>query len=339
MKNSGISVFVIGLALGLVVGVGAGAALALRASPAAVVPSVGKSEPRPAADPARAAIAGWRGLRGADGSPADFATRADAFRALLARLDEAQFPGLLSPLASSKDATEQRLLRIGFDVWCARAPEAAARWAAALPVAWSERGFGWSDFCVQAARAWAERDLMAATSWACALPDEELAGTVARALIGRVATQDEARALALAGGRGKAFSRQLYAEILTVLAKRDPAAAVRRLGPLVWNRQDGWDLMPGLTAWAKLDMDAAAAWVLAQPMSGGYSHSNVLWNMTKEPAAMLAAVVRQPDFKGRQQVLGSLFFDWGQDKPEAAVAWLRGVEDADLRNALVEQAA
>ena len=277
-------------------------------------------------DNAASAIAAWSALRGPDGRPPDFATRADALHALLVRLPPEAFPKLLAALAPDPSSAGLRLLDIGFDAWVETDPAAATRWVAAAKLASA-------DLAVRGIRGWSSRDADAASSWACALQDTELAARLAGWALSALARKDPARALALASSRDDAFRDAIFPSIIEPLSKADPAAAVQAYGPLIWNDGKGFGtLRDALRAWALRDPAAALTWLARQPQSSGILdwHLADLARGSKNRAVIATTIATAPGFPGRQTTLPIILSDWANEQPAEALEWLKSLRDPDL---------
>ncbi|MEY4489287.1 MAG: hypothetical protein RIQ79_1795, partial [Verrucomicrobiota bacterium] len=114
-------------------------------------------------DPAAAAVSAWLSLRGPDGRPANYATRATSLRALLLQLPSDAFPRLLEGLSRAETGNydEQRLYRIAFSSWTTLDAPAATGWAFA-------QGGKFAYFAGESLSAWSAKDPAAAAAWACA---------------------------------------------------------------------------------------------------------------------------------------------------------------------------
>ena len=293
--------------------------------------------PALAADSAATAIAAWQALHAADGSPADFATRAEVLRVLLVRLPATAFPRLLDPLVGAGLSEDDRALRqIAFSAWIESDPASATAWAAAGP----DR----QDLARLALLAWSERDPRAAAAWACALPDETSARRLAALALPVLAALDAGQALALASARGDAFLDEVLPAMLATLAKSDPASALRTYGPRLWKNGNGlWRLREALGEWTARDPAAAIAWVVAQP--GGHDGEIGRWlgelagSGDSPNPAFVNALATLPGIPSRQAALGSLLLRWSRKNPGEALAWLDTLSDRHLRNAILERAA
>lgn len=276
------------------------------------------------------AIAAWRGLRAADGSPASYAARADALRVLLARLPAEAFPRLLDTLAAAETDADRRLRGIAFDAWTETDAPAAARWAAAA-------GPDLRGLARKAVEAWAALDAPAASAWACALRDPEAARELASLALAALAATDPARALALAGSRDDAFEKAVFPALFENLAKADPAAALRAHGSVIWANGDGfWKLNDTLRAWAKKDPEAAIAWIIAQPCPHQGMMSNWLADLaqTPEESLRLAAIIADnPAIPERDEALGWMLQRFSERDAAPVIAWLDAHASPELRAA------
>ncbi|MEY4489403.1 MAG: hypothetical protein RIQ79_1911 [Verrucomicrobiota bacterium] len=293
--------------------------------------------PTLAADSASSAIVAWHALRAPDGRPADFATRADALRALLLRLPLTSFPRFLAPLVGAKLSEDDRSLRqIAFSTWIESDPSSAATWALAS-------GPDQQDLARQAVSTWSSRDPRAAAVWACALPDQETARRFAALTLPALAALDSTQALALASARGDAFLDQLLPDLLTTLAKTDPATALRTYGPRVWKNGGGfWRLRQPLGEWAARDPAAAIAWIVAQPSKDRGEMGQWLGELAQNNAQrnlVATALATQPGVPNRQSALGNMLSRWANQDPVEALAWLDTLSDRNLRIAILERSA
>ena len=279
------------------------------------------------------ALSAWLALPRAPGARANHAVRAEALRALLSRLPEAEFPRLLDSILRLEDEARDNLRRLAFDTWADLDPAAAARWAAAA-------GAPARNLARQAAKAWALRDPLSALAWASALPDETLAIDLAATVIGQLPPGDLTRALGLIETRGPVFRDALAATLFRPLSKTDPAAAVRAFGPTMWRRgTEIWQLDTALAAWARTDLDGALAWLSAQPRAQELPNIAARLGTDDVSRARLgAALLGRADFPMRQAALGELVSDWVEKSPAAALAWLDTVKDRELRERILELA-
>jgi len=274
------------------------------------------------------AIQAWANLRAPDGSPASYPARASALRVLLSRLSPADFPRLFAVLPPPDSEPHRRLRQIAYDGWIAVDAPAAARWAATA-------GKPFSDLVRQATRAWSDLDPAAAAAWACALPDRELAATLAREALLVLARSAPERALALANSRDDAFRAAVLP--VDILAQGDPATAVQALAPGAWNNGSGFEqLRESIRAWALKDPAAALAWLAKQPRN---SHSDAprwvarLASTPDELRTFAGLVATSPDFPQKAETLGQLIFNWGisPGRSAEALAWLAEHSDPATR--------
>ena len=279
------------------------------------------------------ALSAWLALPRSHGPRANHAARAEALRALLSRLPEAEFPRLLDAILRLDDEARDDLRRLAFDTWADLDPAAAARWAAAA-------GAPARNLARQAAKAWALRNPLAALAWVAALPDEALAIDLAGTVIGLLPPGDLTRALCLIEARGPVFRDALAAALFRPLAKADPAAAVRAFGPAMWRRSSEIrQLDTALAAWTRIDLDGALAWLSAQPRAEDFpALATRLGTDDASRARLGAALLARADFPMRQATLGELVSDWVAKSPAAALAWLDTVKDRELRERILERA-
>jgi hypothetical protein len=294
------------------------------------------SPPALAPDTIGPALAAWRTLRAADGSPAAYPLRAQALRALLARLPAEAFPRLLATFAGTVPPDDARLRQIAFDRWVELDAPAATRWAASA-------GKNLRHLARQSALAWAALDAPAAAAWVCALSDPEAARELARFVLPALAETDVSAALALAGSRDDAFREAVLPSLLEPLAKADPATALRTYGPTLWkNGQGFWQLRDTISEWSRRDPAAALAWLTAQPtgdQADQLSHwISTLAQTTEERRALATVLAANPAIPQGREALGNIFFSWGTDKPADALAWLNQLPDPDLRLSLLVRA-
>ena len=347
-----------GFCLGLLLG-GAATWFALRAPAAAPRSDAAPSAPRPAVlaawswrdsatppllarDESAAAVSAWLALRGPGGGAPSYALRAASLRALVLRLPAEGFSRLVEGLASSDKDEDQRLLRIAFTAWTTKDPAASTRWVATRVGADSDERF--YSLAREALESWSARDAVAAAVWASSLPDLKIARQFAGLALAGLAAKDPARALALAHSRDNAFRDAVLPDMLEVLGKSDPAGTLRTFAPELWKNGEGfYSLRPLISAWMKQDSHAALAWLLTQPAGEGQEVSYWFANLGDGSAAwrrtVADAVASTPGIVNRARALRDLLFQWGNDKPDEALAWLKDLPDADLRITLLERAA
>jgi hypothetical protein len=294
--------------------------------------------PLPAASVAPS-ISAWLALRAPDGSPADFATRASALRALLVRLPSAGFSALVDALVRSTRDEDALFLREAFDNWAALDAPAAARWAAS-------RGTASLAFARDAVRLWIAQDPSTAAAFACSVDDETIAASLAGPPLAALAEKDPARALALARSRGESFRISALSGIVETLGRADPAGTVRTYGPELWRGGSGLHMLRGpLTAWVKQDPAAALAWLVSQPRdpipgASDFDWINSFGNRTPEWRRTVAdAFLKTPDQTRRAAALHPILTKWSNEHPKEALAWLDSLSDPDLRLTLLERAA
>ena len=288
-------------------------------------------------NPASAAVSAWLALRGPDGRPAAYATRAAGLRALLLQLPADAFPRLVDGLSRSSSDDDLRLRRIAFSAWTTQDASAATRWAFAQ----GEKSF---DLAQEALVAWAAQDAAAAAAWACALPDEKHAGRFAGQTLAALAEKDPTRALELARSRGDAFRESMLASVLRTLGKKDPAGTLRAFAPELWKNGRGfYTLREVISTWVKQDPSAAVAWLLAQPRDGNTNVANWFPNLDDgSPASRRAvadAIVSAPGVANRASVMRDILLNWSSSHPDDLQAWLRQLPDPDLRLNLIENAS
>ncbi len=289
---------------------------------------------------ATAAIDAWLALRGPDGAPPDFATRASSLRALLARLPADAFPHLLNALARTASTAEDRLLRdVAFDGWLVGDAPAAARWAVASGTDPEHR-----QLARKAVQDWARADALAASTWACSLADSEAARQLAGIALRALAKEDSTQALALARSRDEEFHRSVMGAILETLGKADPAGTLRTYGPELWNNGKGFhSLRSTLAAWVKQDPAAALGWLVAQPRRNERELASWLANFGDNSAqwrrTVAETIATAPGITGRGAALQDLLFRWSSESPDEAVAWLDSLADPDLRVTLIDRAS
>ena len=265
--------------------------------------------PPPLADAAaRAAIAAWVGLRGPDGKPADFATRAHALHALLAYLPNEAYPRLLSALLPHSGADDRDLLGIVFNLYAEHDPAGAARWALAAP---EGDNFSPRWQATLAVQSWAARDASAASAWVRSLGDPGL-------------------------------MRDLAALLLAELAKTDPISALQAYGPQLWDKGQGFYAMTEpLANWAKRDPAAALAWLVAQPIRSGSDHQRSWWirqiTAPDQAPAMMKAIAAHPGFPGQGKSLDAVLTVWAGAQPTEALAWVQALPDIQRRIKLLGQ--
>ena len=289
-----------------------------------------------------AAIDAWLALRAPDGSPADPATRLDTLRALLARLPSGSFPRLLDPLFKSTDFADRPLLTIAFTAWTELDAPAAARWTATLAETpdWDR-----SKLAEIAARAWLALDPLAVSTWACALPDEKLAESFAQIVLPALARQHPRHAYELASSRGEAFLRAVLNPLFEALSETDPAAALRAFGS--GRFKDGgsgfWAVRTPLTRWVHQDPASALTWLAEETRFNNQGWFDTLDHLARnDPAltrALLETVLSLPEIPRHRASLAELFSYWAARDSAAAMQWLDQLQDASLREPLLEKAS
>lgn len=292
-----------------------------------------------ARDPAASAVAAWFALRGPDGRPASYATRAASLRALLLQLPADAFPRLLDGLSRSGADDDQRLRRIAFASWTTQDAPAATRWA-------FSQGEKSLSLTSEALSAWSAKDAPAAAAWACALSDDKLAARFAGQALAALADKDPDRALALARSRDDAFRASVLGSILRTLGKTDPAGTLRTFAPELWKNGRGfYELQSVIASWVKKDAPAAIAWLLAQPRSDdGYGNvanwfTNLSDNSPASRRALADAIIAAPGVANRASIMRDVILRWSSDHPADFGAWISRLPDSDLRINLLESAS
>ena len=268
------------------------------------------------------AISAWKLLREPDGTTATYLTRITALRALLLRLPSDAYPQLLAALPPPDSAPNRSLRQIAFDGWVALDAPAAARWAVSA-------GDTFRDLLSQAIRAWAALDALAAATWACSLADPAQAASVAKPALVALAKIAPERALAMAGSREAGFRAEVLPDLVKLLAKNDPAAAVQALAPDAWKNGRGfYDLRDSLRAWALKDPASAIAWLAKQKSQNPDEASRWVSELAETPdelRAFGAIIASTPGYPQLAQTLGQLVFRLGTEPgggAPAALAWL-----------------
>lgn len=248
------------------------------------------------------AVARWLDHKAPGGSPADFPARATALRSLLPRLPAETLPSLLTPLAASTARDDRDLLRIACEIW-------------------------------------SEQDPARAAAWVCALPDARQAAGLAGKILPALAETQASLALTLATSRDEAFAEALLSDVLTVLAKDDPAAVVLAHAPRFWNGGKGFPALRGaLSAWTARDPDAALRWLVAQPRPYDSYLEAWLSQLADETdrAALATALLSVPDLPDRRTYLVNRLYVWNTRSSDEVLAWLNTVPDRHLRTVLLE---
>ena len=296
--------------------------------------------PLPAATLAPA-IDAWLALRTPGGSPADADTRLDTLRALLARLPSESFPRLLDPLFASADIADRPLLTIAFTAWTELDAPSAARWVATLAETpdWDR-----VKLARIAAHAWVALDPLAVSTWACALPDKQLAESFARIALPALARQDPGRAYALAASRDKHFLNGILNDLLGALSESDPAAALRAFGSGRFESGVGfWAVRTPLTRWMQRDPAEALRWLADETKASDQSWFDALSHLARnDPAlaqSLISALQENPELPRNQASLAKLFSYWGAHDSAAALRWLAQIEDTSLRADLLREAS
>lgn len=269
------------------------------------------------------------------------AERAARLRALLTLLPDASFDPLFVTLATRVGAAEAHLRRLAFDVWIERDAPAAARWAATIVPGEAINQPARDHYLLLAAEAWADLDFDAAYAW-CATQPLETAQSLASDLLHRLASREPARALALARALGEEGYAAAREGIFSAWAEKQPAAAVQALGYEMMERgRMDWNLSHAWMKWLKSDGDAAFAWIIAAPTDDSRestSHLNqVIWYTARDPELAPASATRllaHPALPGQSGTLRQLVRYWSQNQPTEAIAWIKGLENAEHRSDL-----
>ena len=264
-----------------------------------------------------------------------FAVRLSALRSLLPHLPSTAFPRLLDPLFRTSTPEGLRLADLGFESWIELDPGAATRWAAAHRTARPQTP--------RALQAWAEIEPSSASAWACGLPEDPVSIALARLALERLARTDADQALAFALGLSPSFQAHVISALLEPLAAADPAGTLRNFGPRIWAKGEGfWALRRPLLSWIRSDPASALDWLLTQPRENAPPLPSLIASLPgDDPAQRLILARALTDLTtapARQEALGEMLRDWAQEDPTEALAWIRGLADADLRNAVLEHA-
>lgn len=286
-------------------------------------------------DTAFAAVAAWLGQRAPDGAALPYPARAAGLRALLLRLPPEALPRLVGGLARSPAADDKLFLGTAFRAWLDADVPAATRWA-------GEAGEEHFSLAREGLGRWLADDPLAAAEWACALRDDKSALHLASQALAHLAGTQPDRALALAGSRGPEFRDSALRAILRTLGRSDPAGTIQRFAPELWRRGAGfWHFRDLLSEWGKKDLGGAISWLSAQPHDGEQLSNWISQIFDRSPEgrrSVADAIASLPDFPSRSRALRDLMFNWGNDQPEQAIAWLRSLTDDDLRINLLERA-
>ncbi|HEY9247509.1 MAG TPA: hypothetical protein VIO38_00170, partial [Rariglobus sp.] len=275
---------------------------------------------------------------------ADIQERLARLRALLTLLPTTHFERLLAASVSHGGGAEAQLRRLAFDVWTERDAPAAARWATALVPGEIINASARTRYSSQAALAWARDNFSSAYAWASALPDAKLGRDLSGRLLAQLAATDPQEALTLAKARDEEFFRATQVGVFQAWAKRDPAAAVRALGPNLLEQRN-YDVHSALAKWAARDSSAALDWMIAQPVPSGESHRSVLnnigWSLVESPGAVrpfIELLAHRDDVPNRMGVIQNLFGAWARNDTPGALAWIETMSDIAQRSDLAEKA-
>lgn len=350
------------LALGLAVGAGAAAVLTPRSSPIETGAPSGRADaaqtstPAPGTDlptiqplgrltiaDADAVLAAYVALPALpDKAPrAQIAERTARLRALLTLLPDATFEKLFATLATRVGGAEAQLRRIAFDVWTERDAPAAARWAATIVPGEAINEPARDRYLHLAVGAWSDLDFDAAYAWSATQAPETAKG-LAREMLRRLASRDPARALTLARSLGEEGYAAAREGIFRAWSEKNPVAAVQALGhEMIERGRMDWQLSQAWIKWLKSDGDAAFAWILAAPKDDerqGMSLLNqVTWQVGNDPEvarSFAARLLAHPDLPGQSGSLRQLMQSWSREKPADAIAWIKGLENAEHRSDL-----
>ncbi len=281
-----------------------------------------------------------------DAPAADIQARTVRLNALLTLLPTGHFEKLFATLATRVGNAEAQLRRTAFAVWIERDAPAAARWALSIVPGEAINKGARERYLRQAALAWSRTDFAAALAWSEALPEPELVRGLRADLLGRLAATDPARALALIDPADEESADAARRQIFQVWAERDPAAALRSLGPVLLGEQqrESWRVTQALSKWIARDPDAAIDWAVAQPAPDGEAYRSLInqvgWQLAEDPDAVrpfLDALAKRDDIPGRSQAYQNVFGNWMRKDSAKALDWLATVPDAALRTDLVER--
>ena len=278
-------------------------------------------------------------------SQPEFLERATRLRTLLAVLPAEHTAQLLAATAARLGDPEARLRRIAFTAWTELDAPAAARWAAALEPGPSVDDNQRTAFATEAALAWARADLDAAYAWASALSDAKLTPAVPLELLVWLAATDHEQALAFARSGGDAFFDAARLGIYKVWSKKDPIAALRSLGPALFeNNQQRWNLLPAFYLWVGLDAATAIDWAVQQqaPVPGVGNpllDSLVHWapEGLPDPAAFADILASRADLATTSRVLSTFLREWVRRDAAATLAWLDRLPDPARRLGLLKE--
>ena len=281
---------------------------------------------------------------------AELRARRARLRALLTVLPESHFERFLTILYGRVGWAEDELRRIAFTAWAQQAPEAADRWAEALVPTPTLNLWQRARLVSEATGLWARIDFDAAHAWAGTIADVPLGQGITVEILAQLARSQPDRALAVAPVGEDKFARDARLAIFRAWGKKDPAGALRRLGPAIYEENknnyeaSAQRAVPQVLAiWAAKDPDAALAWALAQPSPPPEdSHRTALQTLGSEldeiPGAMrpfIDKIVARADLPGREGVLKSLFASWALRDAREALAWVDTVPDQATRSELV----
>ena len=260
---------------------------------------------------------------------ADYATRADALRALLVALPADGFPYLLSGLLAKDHDDDRRLLDIALDVWIERHPADAALWAAQNKTQ-----------AARALRAWASIDPIAAAAWACGLANSAQIEQLGGIALSELAATDPDRALALLDSLAPETRAKLLPALLRTLGQNDPAGTLNRYGPELWNHGKGYQhLSPLIANWAKTDPRGAITWLLAQPRDNDSAVPHWLSNLAandRENWRQFALVVAGiPELPNRSRTIAQMLSPRGGEQPAEIFAFIDTLPDAHLRTSVL----
>ena len=252
------------------------------------------------------AITAWLALREPAGGSVNFAHRAETLQALLAYLPTRAYPRLLDAVLAHPTPNDRLLLDIVYQRYAELDPASAAQW---VVTAKTGPDFSPFNFAKLAIAHWVKKDPNTVAAWLKAMEN-------------------------------RAFATGLSTQMLSELAKVDPAAALRTFGPDLWNNgKNVWSLRPALTLWAQRDPAAMLAWVLAQPRKNDRQLGWWIGEISAgaNPQALLAIIIAQPSLPARESTMRQVLEKWSLKEPAAALAWAQSIPDRHQRNELLEQ--
>ncbi len=212
-------------------------------------------------------------------------------------------------------------------VWAQRAPEPALGFADAIP----EKNL--RDACrASAFRGWAEADWKAARAWLDKRPPGTARDQMMGELLTLVAVRDPHAALQMLQeeiGRGQDIQTS---EVMKICAKRDPVAALKAWENLPPGKAKNSARESLAMNWAKVQPEDAWRWASGFPddKDGQGTRRNVILGTAEsDPAGAALLAVQSPE-KDRNELLERIAWTWAKQDPDAAVRWAGGLPE-DVR--------